>query len=166
MPKNATKADPLDRSLSRIEKARKRLSKDQGMVARANARKEVLAGLREFRRVLDRDFPFIAKKRKPKRKRTKIRDGYIPLTTAAFGSAYETYLTWMAEAKVSIQVIRTATPAAHAGTYVPEWAIAICARFGSLRGSAPSNLRRAKKDRTFREVELAAYKLGQDHFSS
>ena len=164
----ATKADPITTALAKLAKAQKRLADGQGMVARANARKEVLARLREYRRVLDRDFPYIPKKRKPKRKRTKIRDGYVPLTTTAFGADYARYLTWMAEAKISIQVIAKATPSAHAGTYVPEWAIAICARFGdqTLGRSAPSNLRRAKKDRSFREVELAAYKLGQDHFSS
>jgi len=160
MPK---KADPIDAALSRIARARKRLAEEQGMVARRNAREEVLKGLREYRRVLDRDFPIIAKKRKPRRKRTRIREGFVPLTSAAFGSSYEQWLTWMAEAKTPVQVIRSASPSAHAGTYVPEWAVAICARFGHLRGKAPAGLKRAKKDRSFREVELAAYKLGQDH---
>lgn len=151
-------ADPIDRALARVAKARKRLTSEQGMVARANARKEVLASLRETRRVLDRDFANIPKKSKPRRKRTKIRDGYARLPILRF----EEFLTWMAEAKVSIQVIRKSTPSVDAGTYAPEWAIAICHRFGNSRGSAPSQLKRAKKERNFREVELAAYKLKKD----
>lgn len=162
MPPSAKKKDPIDGALARVAKARKRLTPEQGMVARRNAREEMLASLREARRVLDRDFPIIAKKRKPRRKRTRIRDGYVALNSAAFGQSYEQWLTWMAEAKTPVQVIRRASPSAAAGTYVPEWAIAICERFGARRGKAPAGLRRAKKDRSFREVELAAYKLNKD----
>ena len=162
MPRPKIRPSAIDRALAKVVKSRKRLVTDQGMVARRHAREEVLSNVREFRRIFDRDFPIIAKKRKPRRKHTKIRNGFTLLTLHAHGSNYQKWLTWMAEAKTPLQVIRRTSTTAVSGTYVPEWAVAICERFGKARGSAPSALRKAKKDRSFREVELAAFKLSQD----
>lgn len=165
MAKTTKKVAPIDRALARVAKARKRLVPDQGMVSRANARKEILASMRELRKALDRDFPNVPKKNKPRRKRARIKDGYVMLGAYAVGDDYNQWLTWMAESKTPIQVIRVSTKSIAQGTYVPEWAIAICERFGEkyYSGRAPSMLKKAKKDRSFREVELAAYKLKRDH---
>jgi hypothetical protein len=126
MPRPKPKLDPIDLALAKVVKARKRLATDQGMVARRHAREDVLASVRAFRRILDRDFPIIPKKRKPRRKTTKIRDGFVALNKVALGGNYNRWLIWFAEAKTPIQVIRRATPSIPAGTYVPEWAAAIC----------------------------------------
>lgn len=172
MPGPRPKITPsaIDRALAKVTKARKRLCTDQGLVARRNARDDVLSSVREYRRVLDRDFPIISRKRKPRRKRLKIRAGFVLLVDATPTGLFPKWLGWIAEAQVPMQVIRETVGQIRAGRYVPEWSIAIIERYttnhrDALSGRVPSALRKAKKDRSFREVELAAYKLRKDNGS-
>lgn len=147
MTVSRAKLTPIDRALAKLAKAQKRLASEQGMVARRNARTEVLKALREYRRVLDRDYPIIAKKRKPRRKKARVRRGF---TTMA--GCPEVWLAWMASAKTPVQTIKCGVITK---VYAPEWAIAICEKYHN-RG-AVTQLRRARRDRSFRETEHAAW---------
>lgn len=162
MARNARKADPVDKALVRVAKARRRLDDDQGIVARRNARTEILTSLRELRRVIDLAYPVIQKKRRPRRKHPKVRKGYVLMTEHASGEHYRIWLEWIAAAGVPVQKINKATPSTPEGAYVPEWAVAICSRYQRRKNGATSALRRARRERNFRDVELSAYKLKRD----
>lgn len=158
MTRKTTKLEPIDRALARLAKARKRLDREQGMVARRNARQEVLVALRDVRRVLDREFPIIQKKRKPRRKKARVRDGFVPLRDHTNINEYDLWLVAIAGAKVGIQNVCRSTPTVAAGVYVPEWVIAIGERYGL----SVARLKQGKKNRVWRETELAAWHLSRD----
>lgn len=65
----------VDDAIKKLSKATRRLTPDQGIVGRRNARKEALVALRRVRAVIDTEYPVVHGKRKkgPETKDGKVR---------------------------------------------------------------------------------------------
>jgi len=136
----------LDRLLSELERARKRLEEPQGRIARRNGRRAFLATLRKLRDRVDQEYPNIRKPPKSRKKgKTKaIPTGYVRLSDYRYERSQVDMLEAIAEANTPLK--RVAGEA-----YVPKWVLAV--------GPVVSKLRETKKSKKLQQAAVAAAHL-------
>ena len=138
------------------DRATKKLSVEQGRVARANARKTMLRVLRKMRTTLDKEYPTIAKttsrRRKPlkesERFRRLIKRGYVECRAAGGLERKAANAVVKDCAALGIRVYYDAfhTP------WVPKWAMA---------AENKSQMSRARRMKNEREALAGLYMFGQ-----
>lgn len=140
--------DELDRRLTRVRQALRRLAPDQGRIARNNARRAVRSAVRGLVEQMDRTFP--GSRKAPKRtgrlsatdrlKRWK-REGYVPFPSNISDSDRAARMRDLAAARIEVKIARgTAWP------WVPDWTLVVGV------GEA-DKLKRMKRDPIYRKAE-------------
>jgi len=157
----------LDKKLKDITRARKRLNEEQGRVARNNARRAMMKALKEARAALDKEFPVIRGKAKPRRKTpAKPPRNWIRVTFEVFtgGSDKNRFVAECAAAGVRLrhypargygQRKRNARGKMETDKtkhlYAPLWAVAA---YGQGK-----NLKLVAKSRSEQKIVMAAWRL-------
>ena len=158
----------VDDPLAGLRAAMKRLSPEQGTVARRNARADVLSEARKLRAFVDREYPAISKTTTRRRKRRTGKQIDADLRRAGWRAASDTRVALFAAAGVPV---KHTTWKANIGNdemrvdsiLVPGWAVVVTELFARKHWSA--RLREALNDKQARaafEAEHALAKLVGD----
>lgn len=140
----------LSAAMRDVERALRKLDSDQGRVARANARKRVLAQLRKLRGVVDAEYPAIPKAGRAAplsqdpvkvkaRKTRRRRDAYRKLAEADFVE-----VTTEMAAKLATERVRL-RKGPRGEVFAPKWAVYAIEH-------CPSRIRKALKSSDERQV--------------
>jgi hypothetical protein len=148
-PNSATARSRLERSLDELQRQAKRLSEDQGRIARRNARNAVLEALRACRSALDREFPLEKKPVKRRKKRSaQRREEEFQRNWAPIVASTERFVQIQ---RAGIKVIARNDVNATTPTtrwFAPRWAVF------APPGTTVEELRRARRSPTERKALL------------
>lgn len=153
MTKKRKKQIQVEDPTAALRKAVKRLDKDQGGVARRNARSEVLAEMRRLRNFIDREFPILrTRKPRPRKRKTGLDLVNHLLQTGWVQAHNPTRIARAAEAGIKSKLVKVKDDGKRETTFtlLPEWVVEL----EDHPDFSVAMLKRARRSKQFRDIVL------------